>query len=52
MAELIENEKVETMHPTLVDLRVEIQRGIDSANKGELFEIDEVFDAFLLETTA
>lgn len=40
-------EKPEEKRFTLVELKTEIQKGLNSANKDELFEIEEVFEPFL-----
>jgi hypothetical protein len=37
-------EKPEEKRFTLVELKAEIQKGIDSANRGDLFEANDVFE--------
>jgi antitoxin ParD1/3/4 len=43
---------VQEREAKLAHFKVEIQKGIDSADRGELFDADEVFDEFLSEAVA
>ncbi len=43
---------VQEREARLAHFKAEIQKGIDSANNGELFDADDVFDEFLSEAVA
>jgi antitoxin ParD1/3/4 len=43
---------VQEREAKLAHFKAEIQKGIDSADRGELFDADEVFDEFLSEAVA
>jgi antitoxin ParD1/3/4 len=43
---------VQEREAKLAHFKAEIQKGIDSADRGELFDADDVFDEFLSEAVA
>ena len=43
---------VQEREAKLAHFKAEIQRGIDSADRGEFFDADDVFDEFLREPVA
>jgi antitoxin ParD1/3/4 len=43
---------VQEREAKLAHFKAEIQKGIDSADRGELFDADEVFDEFLSQAVA
>jgi antitoxin ParD1/3/4 len=43
---------VQEREAKLAHFKAEIQKGIDSADRGELFDADEVFDKFLSDAVA